>query len=136
MKQRAFPGAISACAETSLGLGAAVLRPLISRVPPDSPAHPPAARLAFRLPGQLLPVAATVRRGSGSRCGPDRTAQPGVQRRSRPRAGSGGARAGGPAGSVLSVAPGNSGFRERAPSFLFTRRTREPEFRVPPPSSG
>lgn len=115
LKQKAFPEAISACAETSLGLGAtvvptiplssqlgaAMLCQLISRVP-WTVRSPLEAWFGFRLPGpQPLPVAATVRQVWAQEALP---------------------------AQCLTVAPGNSHFRERAPIFLLTGLTREPEF--------
>lgn len=119
LKQKAFPEATSACAETSQDLGATVVpwcppshsvlnweRPCsVSSSPgfPGQSAHPLEAWFGFRLPGpQPLPVAATVRQARSQKALP---------------------------AQCLNAAPGNSHFRERAPIFLFTGRTREPEFR-------
>ncbi|CAO2632344.1 Cilia- and flagella-associated protein 298, partial [Lemmus lemmus] len=70
---------------------------------PGQSAHPLEAWFGFRFPGpQPLPVAATVRQARALEA---RQAQ------------------------CLTVAPGNSHFRERAPFSLLTGQTREPEFR-------
>lgn len=70
---------------------------------PGQSAHPLEAWFGFLLPGpQPLPVAATVRQARALEA---HQAQ------------------------CLTVAPGNSHFRERAQFFLLTGRTREPEFR-------